>query len=272
MSRRHDYLGQADEHNARGIELADRGWLDEAASEFTKAIKLDPKSAHAHDNLATVLSEKGQLLDALFEFVEAIKNEPDCAAAHHYLACFLSAQGPELAIAEYRHALEIEDDLPDAHFNLALALAERGQVTEAIHELEIAHAQAPEDETVEHELACCLIDLERYLEAINHLKKIIKLHPEHVEAYVDLGIAYTAQGFYAEAESTFRKSIEIDSADLASHYHLAGLYAVWGKEEESLKHLAIAARQDGDKVRLWLKDDHLFDSVRDYPDFLKIIP
>src|SRR6478735_5607058 len=112
MTRKHDEISESDEHNARGIELADRGWLDEAASEFKKAIKLDPKSAHAHDNLATIFAEKGQHMDAL-------QAEPDSPTVHHYLASFLAAHAQELAIAEYRKAIELEYEFPDAHLNLA---------------------------------------------------------------------------------------------------------------------------------------------------------
>ena len=60
MAREKDSIASSDEHNSRGIELADRGWLDEALKEFKKAIELDPNSSHAHDNLATVFAEKKQ--------------------------------------------------------------------------------------------------------------------------------------------------------------------------------------------------------------------
>ena len=33
-SREKDNIALSDEHNSRGIELADRGWLDEAINEF----------------------------------------------------------------------------------------------------------------------------------------------------------------------------------------------------------------------------------------------
>ena len=271
MSRKRDEISESDEHNARGIELADRGWLDEAASEFKKAIKLDPESAHAHDNLATILAEKGQHLDALLEFMEALRAEPDSPTTHHYLASFLAAHGQDLAIAEYHKAIEIEYDLPDAHLNLALALADRGQLDEAVAELEIAHAQAPEDEMIQHELASCLIDMERFPEAIGHLKKIIKGHAEHVEAYVDLGIAYTAQGFYAEAEGVLQKALEIDPHDFASHYHLAALYATWGRNPDALDHLEIAATHDQEKARQWLRDDRLFEPLRSEDRYAKLL-
>jgi Flp pilus assembly protein TadD len=262
MSRNRDSLSESDEHNARGIELADRGWLDEAVLEFRKAIELDPNAAHARDNLATVLTEKGRLAEALVEYVNALRAEPDNPTAHHYLASFLAGHGQDLAIALYRRAIELEFDFPDAHLNLAMALAERGDLDEARAELETAHELAPADELIHHELACCLIDLERYPEAIGHLKKIIKAHPDHVEAYIDLGIAFTAQGFYAEAESVLSKGLEIDRHDFAAHYHLAALYSTWGRQADALDHLEIAAAHDREKLRLWLRDDRLFDSVR----------
>ena len=264
-------MGQSDEHNARGIELADRGWLDEAIREFQKAIELDPKAAHAHDNLATVLAEKGQLSEALTEYVEALRTDPTSPTAHHYLASFLAGHGYDLAINLYRRALELEYDFPDAHLNLAMALEERGFLEEALGELNIAHQQASDDEMIHHELACCLIDLERYPEAIGHLKRIVKGHPQHVEAFVDLGIAYTAQGFYAEAEAIFKKALEIDGHDFASHYHLAALYSTWARPNEALDHLEIAATHDREKVRLWLRDDRLFDPLRNHERYVKLM-
>jgi Flp pilus assembly protein TadD len=271
MGRKRDEITESDDHNARGIELADRGWLDEAASEFNKAIKLDPNSTHAHDNLATIHAEQGQHLEALFEFIEAVRVDPESPTVHHFLASFLAAHGQELAISEYRRAIELEHEFPDAHLNLALALADAGELEEAVSELEIAHAQAPEDEMVEHELASCLIDLERYPQAISHLKLIIKGHPEHVEAYVDLGIAYTAQGFYAEAEAVLRRALEIDTHDFASHYQLAALFAAWSRPGDALDALERAAALDQEKLSQWLADDRMFEPIQDEERFIKLL-
>ena len=271
MGRKRDEITESDAHNARGIELADRGWLDEAASEFRKAIALDGQSAHAHDNLATIYAEKGQLIEALGEFTKALTIEPDSPTTHHYLASFLAAHGQDLAINEYRRAIDLEFEFPDAHLNLALSLADRGLMEEAVMELEIAHAQAPEDEMIEHELASCLIDLERYPEAIGHLKKIVAGHPEHVEAYVDLGVAYTAQGFLAEAEQVLQRALIIDPHDFSCHYHLAALYATWERGDEALTELEIAAEQDAEKAADWLQDDRVFDFLEGNPRYTKIL-
>src|SRR5438128_11403119 len=105
MSRDRDRTVRSDEHNSRGIELADRGWLDEAIKEFKKAIELDPESAHAHDNLATVYSEKKLYREALKEHLTALALEPDSATPHYNLACFLPTHGPDLHGAWHKETL-----------------------------------------------------------------------------------------------------------------------------------------------------------------------
>src|SRR5579864_7998082 len=108
MAREHDNIALSDEHNQRGIELADRGWLDEAIKEFKKAIELDPESAHAHDNLATVYAEKKLYREALREYMAALELEPDSATAHYNLACFLATHAKDMAIDQYKDAIELD--------------------------------------------------------------------------------------------------------------------------------------------------------------------
>src|SRR6476646_425027 len=138
MPREKDTIALSDEHNSRGIELADRGWLDESIKEFKKAIDLDPDSAHAHDNLATVYAEKKLYREALGEYLIAIRLEPDSATAHYNLACFLSTHGPDMAVSEYTEAIELDPEYPDAHLNLGLTYADHGQMEDAVKELKTA--------------------------------------------------------------------------------------------------------------------------------------
>src|ERR671929_2009447 len=145
MSRDRDRTVRSDEHNTRGIELADRGWLDEAIREFKKAIELDPESAHAHDNLATVYSEKKLYREALGEYLTALRLEPESATAHYNLACFLATHGQDMAVTEYRDAIQLDPEYPDAHLNLGLTYADQGRTEEALKELELAISLDPKD-------------------------------------------------------------------------------------------------------------------------------
>lgn len=267
MRKRKDSVGRSDEHNSRGIELADRGWLDEAINEFRKAIELDPDSAHAHDNLATVYAEKKLYREAAREYLLALSLEPDSATAHYNLACFLAAHGLEMAVEEYRHAIDLDPDYPDAHLNLGLAFADQGKTPEALAELQTAIRLAPDDPLPRHELAALLMDEGDYRGAISQLKEVARLDSQNFDALLDLGICYAQKGFYAEAERAYQKARELKAEDLLLDYNLAALYALWGRPKDSIVSLEQAVRQDAVKVRGWLQSDPMFESLRGRPEF-----
>ncbi len=267
MAREKDPLGQSDEHNSRGIELADRGWLDEAVKEFKKAIELDPNSAHAHDNLATVFAEKKQFRDALAEYLTAIKLEPDSATAHYNAAVFLSTHGNDFAVAQYQEAIALEPDYPDAHLNLGLAHADAGRLDDAKKELRTAIELDGDDPFPKHELAALLMDEGDYRGAIGFLKEVTRLDPKVFEAWLDLGICYAQKGFYAEAERAYDSAAELNKDDVLLIYNQAALFALWGRPADAVAQLTRAITIDKDKVLAWLRTDPMFDSLKGQPEF-----
>jgi len=262
VSRDKQDQGRSDEHNSRGIELADRGWLDEAVQEFKKAIALDPASAHAHDNLATVYSEKKLYREALAEYLTALELEPDSATAHYNLACFLASHAGDMAAAEYRVSIELDPSYPDAHLNLGLTLAEQGKPEEAQKALEAAVALDAKDPVPRHELAALLMDEGDHRAAIGHLREVVRLDPKNHEAQLDLGICYAQKGFYDEAERAYLRAGELAPDELLVHYDLAALYALWQRPDEALARLGKALEQDAPRVKGWLATDSMFDSLK----------
>jgi tetratricopeptide (TPR) repeat protein len=267
MPREKDTIASSDEHNSRGIELADRGWLDEAVKEFKKAIELDPNSSHAYDNLATVFAEKKQYREALEAYLTALRLEPDSATAHYNLACFLSQHALEFAISEYKTAIEYEPDYPDAHLNLGLTYADAGQEEEAERELKTAIELEPTDAFPRHELAGLQMDRGDYRSAIAQLKEVTRLEAENFEGWLDLGICYAQKGFYAEAERAYDKAAEFKADDVLLAYNQAALYALWSRPADAIAHLTRAVTADKVKVQSWLRTDPMFDSLKGNADF-----
>src|SRR5207248_1635881 len=76
-SRGQDKILRSDEHNSRGIELADRGWLEEAIKEFKKAIELDPQDPLARHELAAMLMDEGDYRGAIALLKEVVRLEPE---------------------------------------------------------------------------------------------------------------------------------------------------------------------------------------------------
>lgn len=271
MKRDKDPIGASDEHNSRGIELADRGWLEEAIKEFQKAIDLDPASAHAHDNLATVYMEKKQFEKALGEYLKALSLEPDSPTAHYNLACFLSTHAAEMAVDEYKTAIELDPEYPDAHLNLGMTYADQGRAEEAEGEFKVAIDLDGQDPFPRHELAALLMDKGDYRGAITQLKEVVKVEPKNFEAHLDLGICYAQKGFYAEAEKAYAEARVLNADDLLLTYNLAALYALWKRPSDALVNLEKALAADAEKVKDWLAADPMFDSLRQDPKYQKLV-
>ncbi len=265
-----DRIAQSDFHNQRGIELADRGWRDEAMREFRRAVELDPDSAHAHDNLATVLADKGELREALVAYLKAIELEPQAPTTHYNLASFLATFGADLAVAEYKETLALEWEYPDAHLNLGLTYAERGQFQEAIDSYNEALKIDPKDPVAKHELATVLMDMGKPGDAIPLLRDVVKVEADNLDAWVDLGNCYATKGIYSESERALVRALEIDAADLMANYHMAALRAAQGDNDRCLEALRLAAKADRERVRAWVEGDRFFDAVRALPEFADV--
>ncbi len=266
MKRHVDSLSRSEEHNSRGMELADRGWLEEAEKEFRKAIDLDPRSSDAHANLATVHAQKKRWREAAAEYLTALTLDPDGATAHFNLGLFLSAHGLDMAIEEYRRAIELEPDQADAHLELGLVYSDQGRLEEARAELNAAIGLAPDDPLPHHELAALAMDEGDFRVAIGHLKTVVRLAPEDFDAWLDLGIAYAQKGFFGQAERAYDRARALDGDQLLVEYNRAGLYALWGRPAEAIAALRQAVDRDARKVRGWLRSDPTFDWLRGNPE------
>jgi len=90
--------------------------------------------------------------------------------------------------------------------------------------------------------------------AIASYDEILKLNPEHVMTYLNLGNVYSALGNYEKAEAEFLRSIELNPHYLFGEVALAKLYLAQHKADRVVQRLEnVAARYPGDaEVRFYL--------------------
>src|SRR5437588_234578 len=80
-------------HADYGVALQSAGRLDEAAREFSIALRFNPKSAKAHVGLAGIALESDNLGEAVDHFVAALRAEPTNAEYHSGYAMVLERLG-----------------------------------------------------------------------------------------------------------------------------------------------------------------------------------
>jgi tetratricopeptide (TPR) repeat protein len=155
----------------------------EAAQVYRAALRIDPNSADAWNNLGWSLAELGFYDDAVPAYENAVRLRPDLFLARNNLAAAKAAQsGAQFkrafdlqmagrlddAIRVYRELLADYPSWVNAHYNVAHALMTRGQCAEAVPEFERTLALRPDYAAAHLHLASCLVKLGTPAEAARH--------------------------------------------------------------------------------------------------------
>jgi tetratricopeptide (TPR) repeat protein len=203
-------------HNNMGELLARQGRFEEAMAHYQKALEIRPDYAMAHNNLGNILAAGGRLDEATVHYRKALKLRPDYAMAHNNLGNALAHQGRfEEALTEYHKALEIQPNFVLAHDKLGDLLAARGQFPEALAHYRKAMEIEPADPMVQRSLAwllatCPLASLRNGAEAMTLAERANRLSGgQRPEVLDTLAAAYAEAGWFAEAQATARKALEL---------------------------------------------------------------
>jgi serine/threonine protein kinase/Tfp pilus assembly protein PilF len=214
-------------------------------------------------------------------FQQAIAKDANYAQAYAGIAHAYESLGGVLGFMSPREAaplakvaalkaLEIDDNLDDAHFVLATlklqydwdwsgaereikraieinpnnagAHAEYGTYLEALGRFDEAVAERDRCRQLEPILPISIADVGyplyyagRYDEALVHYQKALEIDPNFSWGHLWIGQVYVQQGLYDKAFIEIRKAIEL-SGDNARHIATLGhAYAVAGKRDEALK-------------------------------------
>jgi len=185
---------------------------------------------------------------------EALDLDPGYSAATEMLAWTLLMDGvlgtsktPETSIEQ---ALELAHKVLDrgdsdagAHFLIGYAYSQKGQFDKALSELEIARDLFPNNADINAGLGMILNDAGKPEEAIQALKKAMRLNPIPPAWYISwLGHAYRLTGQYEKAVHEFKKALQLQPDDMFSHLQLALCYVELGQKEDAHAEVAEVLR------------------------------
>jgi tetratricopeptide (TPR) repeat protein len=117
--------------------------------------------------------------------------------------------------ALFRHALAVTENNAFAHNGLGVALDKRGQIDEAIRQLQEALRLNPDSAGVHYNLGVAFFQRGRTAEAIRQFQETLRLNPDCAEAHNNLGTALGLQGQTADAIRHFQEALRLkpDYAD-----------------------------------------------------------
>ncbi len=149
--------------------------------------------------------------------------------------CFFYASADAKAERVLKKTLEKDAGLANAHFFLGLIRMYAKDDTRGLDYFKRACALEPKNVAYQFELARCYERLAKNADARKVYEQIILLEPKQHMAYYGLGALFASEKNYAQAEVALKFSSTLNPAHINSHYNLAQMYQLQGKNAEALE-------------------------------------
>src|SRR5207245_4730387 len=102
------HVQSASNHSILAKIFLEQGKLNEAAAQYSAAVRLDPADASARESLGLALAQQGKTAEASAQFAALVQLRPD-AQAHYYLALSLLTEAKaKLAAQHYRETIRLK--------------------------------------------------------------------------------------------------------------------------------------------------------------------
>ncbi len=125
----------------------------------------------------------------------------------------------------FTHALAVTRNNDVAMNNLGIIFLEKGQLDDAISNLQAAIDLRPENAPAHDNLAKALLQKGQVAEAMVHYRKFLEIEPENVEARNTLGTALIQQGKLREAIDQWQEALAIQPENGNAASNLAWVFA-----------------------------------------------
>uniref|UniRef100_A0A8C7TYD0 dolichyl-phosphate-mannose--protein mannosyltransferase n=1 Tax=Oncorhynchus mykiss TaxID=8022 RepID=A0A8C7TYD0_ONCMY len=230
--------------------LKDRGRHQEAIHHYKTALRLCPRHASAMNNLGTLTRHPE---DAEHYYRTALDTNPQHNRALFNLGNLLKSQGKkEEAEALLRDSIRFGPHFADAYSSLASLYAEQKRFAEANDVYLQGIESCPDSSDLHNNYGVFLVDTGEFRDlAAAHYQHAVRLKPVHYVAMVNLGRLLRSSSENKEAESWYKKALQVTrKVDILTP--LGALYYNTGRYEEALQVYREAATLQPDSTDIWL--------------------
>ncbi|MFL6227403.1 MAG: tetratricopeptide repeat protein [Pyrinomonadaceae bacterium] len=226
-------LGEMDSAAAAYRDYAAR--VAEASTPAAASSSSAPASAAARAELGQALLEGGLVEEAIGELNAASVADPADANALVALArAYLRHKEIPAAGRVLEGAVARGLDAAPVYAALAEVYEAAGRVENAIPAMRLALARDPKNETYRFRYGLLLTDASAPAASVIRLREALKEFPASARIWLALGIAQLTDGKNADAEESFRRSLELDPKSVPALGYLGTTYAERGDYEQAL--------------------------------------
>jgi Flp pilus assembly protein TadD len=161
-------------------------WKD-SRTLFEHTLAITDRNYIVRNNLGVVLARQGDVSGALGQYREALTINPEYPEAHANLGHELMRAGQfEAARPHLEEALRRKTGLSSAHLDLGVLVAAKGNYGEAIQHLGEAVRLTPDNAEAHSDLCYALQHAGRIQEAVDQCRDALRLRPDYPDAQFNL--------------------------------------------------------------------------------------
>lgn len=205
-----DKSNNAEKYYQQGMAHYKQGQLEEAITNFTKAIELNPSHASAYSNRGLVYATKGQHNQAIADFTQAITLDPDHTGTYATRAISYTKLGklPE-AIADFTMVIEKSPPYAAIYVHRGIAYYQQGNCIQALADCNKAIELEPNNAQAYYYRGNIHSDRSLYNQAIADYTQVIKRAPNAFDLYYYRGDVHFRQGTFPQAIQDFTKCLQL---------------------------------------------------------------
>jgi eukaryotic-like serine/threonine-protein kinase len=231
----------ADGHICLGTLAQQTGKPAEAASEFQKALQLEPASDRASMGLAKAYEKLNQPEKAEAVYQQGVALHPNNPRAYDGLGAFYFRTG-DYAKAElmFRTATEKDPQSFRSYSNLAAALMSQEKDAEAVAVLKKSIALRPTADGHSN-LGIALFRVRQFDDAANEFRRSLQIAQDAYDSWSFLGDAEYYGGHRDQAMKDYKKGVELATAQLKASPNdasilgdIAGMYSMLGDASQAI--------------------------------------
>lgn len=203
-------------HHAAGVAHVKAGRVNEALAEFRQALRRDRNHLPSLLQMADLLSSNSRIFAAYGVLRHAARVAPASAQVHALLGrCFFLMKRFKEGRQALHRALELDSDLSEPHFALAVIESEQGRLAEARRHIETYLERASGTEVAQAQEVRARISLKRkdYDAALAAYTALGQADPARATLQMEIARTLLVAGRYAEAEQAYQAVLEKNPAD-----------------------------------------------------------
>jgi protein O-mannosyl-transferase len=266
--------------NNRGITYKDQGDIQQAISDYSKAIVINPKFVNAHYNRGIVYKDQGNIQQAISDFSKAIKIKPNYVDAYNNRGLAYKDQGNiQQAISDYNKVIEINPNFEKAYNNRGVTYNDQGDIQQAISDFNKAIEINPNFWQAYNNRGLAYKDQGDIQQAISDFNKAIEINPNYVDAYNNRGNTYADRGDIQQAIFDYNKAVAINPKYEKAYNNRGITYKDQGNIQQAISDFSRAikinlnyAEAYNNRGNLYSQQGNFIQAFSDYTRAIEINP